>query len=317
MSARNPPTLAGHHHTVVIGGGQAGLAMSYCLGEADIEHIVIEKHTVGHEWRERRWDSFCLVTPNWQCTLPGFPYRGPDPHGFMGRDQIVAYIEAYAAMFRPPLFEHVTVTGLRRAGALFEVTTTAGACRAENVVLAVGGYHQPAMPRLAERIPSGIAVLHSAAYRNPQSLPDGEATFAPDLAANLDRADAVSEGIKDKIDRYIAAHAIVAPGEPRYVPVWQPPEGPGTLDLAAERIAAVIFCTGFHSDYRWVDVPVFDGRGYPRHQRGVTSVDGLYVLGLPWLHTWGSGRFSGIADDAEHLADHIARRRGVQFRAAS
>jgi putative flavoprotein involved in K+ transport len=70
----------------------------------------------------------------------------------------------------------------------------------------------------------------------------------------------------------------------------------------------VVWCTGFRSDYRWIEVPIFDGSGYPVHRRGVTATVGLAFLGLPWQHTWGSGRFSGVAADAQHLADHIARR---------
>ena len=93
------------HNVVVIGGGQAGLSMSYCLGLRGIDHLVLDEATVGNEWRDRRWDSFCLVTPNWQCALPGFPYQGPEPHGFMLRDEIVSYLESYARSFGPPLAE--------------------------------------------------------------------------------------------------------------------------------------------------------------------------------------------------------------------
>ena len=403
--------LGRHHRVVVVGGGQAGLAMSWHLRRRDVEHLVLERHTVGHEWRTRRWDSFCLVTPNWQCQLPGFPYAGPDPDGFMLRDEVVRYLEAYAASFGPPLREGVEVSRLRRtAGGAFELTTDAGTVTADQVVVATGPYHRPAVPRLAERLPAGIAQLHSSEYRGPDQVPDGAvlvvgtgqsgcqiaedlhlagrrvhlavggaprvarfyrgrdvvawlaemgyydkgidefadaeavrfrvnhyvtgrdggrdidlrafardgmrlhgrltgvaagtATFAGDLRHNLDNADAVAESIKDTIDRFIAARGVEAPVEKRYVPVWTPPDSTSTLGLGD--IAAVVWATGFHRDHRWVQVPVFDGRGYPTHERGVTSCPGLYFLGLPWQHTWGSGRFSGVARDAEHLADRIA-----------
>src|SRR5215813_11893055 len=107
------PADRGHRAVVVVGGGQAGLAMSYCLRELGVDHVVLERHRIGYEWRERRWDSFCLVTPNWQCQLPGFPYRGPEPDGFMVRDDVVRYLEEYAASFDPPVVEGVEVTGLR------------------------------------------------------------------------------------------------------------------------------------------------------------------------------------------------------------
>jgi putative flavoprotein involved in K+ transport len=136
----------------------------------------------------------------------------------------------------------------------------------------------------------------------------GRLELAPDLKKNLDQADAVAESIKTSIDKFIADRAIDAPVGERYVPVWEPAEEPRELDLAAEDIGTVIWSTGFSTDYRWIEVPIFDGRGYPVHKRGVTTAAGLYFLGLPWLHTWGSGRFSGVATDAAHLADQIAAR---------
>jgi putative flavoprotein involved in K+ transport len=133
-------------------------------------------------------------------------------------------------------------------------------------------------------------------------------TFARDLKANLDSADAVSESIKDTIDRHIERNEIPAPLETRYVPVWEPERELTELDYVAANISAVVWSTGFASNFRWIELPAFDGKGYPTHERGVTSVQGLYFLGLPWLYTWGSGRFSGIARDAEHLAENIAKR---------
>jgi putative flavoprotein involved in K+ transport len=398
-----------HHAVVVIGGGQAGLSMSHCLKRRGVDHVVLERHRVGHEWRARRWDTFCLVTPNWQCRLPGFPYTGDDPDGFMPRDQIVRYIEEYAASFEPPLAEGVTATRLATAGPGFEVATDHGAFTADQVVVATGPYQVPVVPRLAERLPGHVTQIHSGDYRNPRGLPPGEVLvvgsgqsgcqiaedlhldgrrvhlavggaprvarfyrgrdvvawldlmgyydrpidsfadhdairaranhyvtgrdgghdidlrafalegmrlygrltgvedgvlrFGSDLGSNLDHADAVSEGVKDSIDAFIADHGIDAPAEGRYQPVWRPVPGPGHLE--ADRVTSVIWCTGFRRDYGWIRVPAFDGTGYPVHERGVSRVPGLYFLGLPWQHTWGSGRFSGVAADAEHLARHI------------
>ena len=135
---------------------------------------MLEAHRVGHEWQTRRWDSFCLVTPNWQCRLPGFPYRGPDPDGFMVRDEIIRYLEEYVASFAPPVVEGVRVTRLRRAATgVFELSTTAGDLTADQVVIATGPYHTPSVPRMAERLPAGLLQLHSSAYRGPAQLPDG------------------------------------------------------------------------------------------------------------------------------------------------
>jgi putative flavoprotein involved in K+ transport len=144
-------------------------------------------------------------------------------------------------------------------------------------------------------------------YGRLLDIEDGCLKFKADLKANLDHADAVSEGIKDSIDAYIDARHLQVPTEPRYQPLWEPETEPDRLPL--DQIAAVIWSTGFRRDDSWIRVPVFDGRGYPTHHRGVTSVPGLYFVGLPWQHTWGSGRFGGVADDAAYLVDQIITRR--------
>jgi putative flavoprotein involved in K+ transport len=147
-------------------------------------------------------------------------------------------------------------------------------------------------------------------YGRLTGVDGGTASFADDLKVNLDRADAVAEGIKDAIDAHIDAHRIEAPAEPRYVPVWEPTAQPAALDLAEAGVGSVIWCTGFTRDHRWIEIPAFDGRGYPMHWRGVTNCPGLYFLGLPWQYSWGSGRFEAVGRDAEFLAAHIdaARR---------
>ncbi|MDN7196262.1 FAD-dependent oxidoreductase, partial [Klebsiella pneumoniae] len=137
---------------------------------------------------------------------------------------------------------------------------------------------------------------------------DGKLHTADDLRANLDGADATAQKIKDSIDAWIAQQGIDAPVEARYQAPWQP-DGPAEpIDLAA--ISAIIWAVGFHTDFSWIEVPAFDEKGYPRHQRGVSVEAGLYFLGLPWLWTWGSGRFEGVGDDALWQAEIIARRAG-------
>jgi len=292
------------------------------------------------------------------------------------------------------------------------------------VILAVGGYHVPAIPRLAAALGPRLTQLHSSSYRNPSSLPDGGIlvvgsgqsgaqiaedlhlagrevhlsvgsaprvarfyrgrdcvawledmghydmpiedhpeglaarkepnhyvtgrggghdidlramardgmhlhgrllgvegsglAFADDLAGNLDAADATAERIKDAIDRYIGEHGFEAPTEPRYTPVWEPAaDDPARTSLAQAELSTIVWATGFHSDWSWVKVPAFDGSGYPTHHRGVTTVPGLYVLGLPWLHTWGSGRFAGIDRDARYVSERVAEYRAVESRAAA
>jgi putative flavoprotein involved in K+ transport len=410
--------MSDRYPVIIIGGGQAGLSVSYCLKQRGIEHIIFEKHTIGHEWRSRRWDSFCLVTPNWQCQLPGYPYPGNDPNGFMAKDEIVKYLQGYAASFNPPIKEEVTVTKVSQMETgLFAVSTSIGEYTADRVVIAVSGYHTPKIPRLAERLPTSIYQLHSSAYQHPESLPagsvlvvgtgqsgcqiaedlhlagrqvhlcvggaprsprmyrgkdavewldrmgyydlsidehpkketarsntnhyltgrdggreidlrkfalqgmklhgrlrsidEGKLEFQDDLNQNLDRADAVAANIKQNIDRYIEKEQIDAPIEPPYIPVWQPKYPELNLDLAAANIQTVIWSTGFQTDFSWIDLPVFNGSGYPHYDRGITNLPGCYFIGLPWLYTWGSGRFSGVARDANYIAEHITIKEKV------
>lgn len=168
-----------HYPVIVVGGGQAGLATSYCLTEQGIDHLVFEKDRIGESWRSDRWDTFCLVTPNWQCRLPGFSYTeeygGDDPHGFMDREEIVEYIEAYAASFGPPIREGTGVKSVtKEEGGPFEVRTETGTYHADQVVVAVGTYHHPKVPSMADALSAEIAQLHSSGYKNPESLPAGE-----------------------------------------------------------------------------------------------------------------------------------------------
>ncbi len=421
-----------HVPVVVVGGGQAGLSMSWYLTRDGIDHIVCERDTVLHEWRDARWDSFCLVTPNWQCQLPGYPYSGDDPDGFMVAEELNAWLAGYVASFSPPVREHTTVTSVRpvQAGDGFCVQTSDPAGQstiiAGQVVVATGGYHTPRVPPVALRLPAHVVQVHSSAYRNPAALPDGPVlvvgtgqsgaqiaedlllagrqvhlavggaprfartyrgrdviawmhdtghyarpvtekpvaerdldrtnhyvtgrdggrdidlrafalqgmvlhghladitdaalVFADDLEHNLDAADAVYNGINQLIDDWIAAHHITAPPPSRYRPVWRPGAQLGSR-LPAADVAAVIWATGFTRDYRWLHASTFDGAGHPQHLRGVSPVPGLSFLGLPWLHTWGSGRFAGIAADAAHLALELRavhqRRHGVLSTTAS
>jgi putative flavoprotein involved in K+ transport len=144
-----------------------------------------------------------------------------------------------------------------------------------------------------------------------RSINDGKLEFQDDLTQNLDRADAVAANIKQNIDRYIEKEQIGVPTEPPYIPVWQPEHSELNLDLAAANIQTVIWSTGFQTDFSWIDLPVFNGSGYPHYDRGITNLPGCYFIGLPWLYTWGSGRFSGVARDANYIVEHIAIKEKV------
>jgi putative flavoprotein involved in K+ transport len=376
------------------------------------DHIIFEKNRIAHSWRNERWDSFCLVTPNHQCRLPGHPYEGDDPEGFMLKDEIVDYIESYVKKYRLPVLEGVTVTSVSKIDGYFRVTTHQGTWYCDDVVVAVGGFHIPFIPPDAGRIPKRIKQIHSVDYKRPSQIPEGETlivgsgqsgvqimedlhlagrkvhlclgnaprsprryrgkdaitwleemghyktTFAEhpdqanarsstdhyftgrdggheidlrkfalegvslygfveaitakkltlrqDLTEKLNDADKSHNAICQRIDDYIAANGIIAPNEPHYTPVWEPESEPAELSFADNNITSIIWCVGFHPNFKFIDLPVLNMRGFPETDRGVTCIPGLYFLGLPWMHTWGSARFSGIAEDADYIAAQIA-----------
>ena len=132
--------------SVVIGGGQSGLAMSRCLTDRGIDHVVLERGRIAERWRSERWESLRLLTPNWQSRLPGFLYDGPDPDGFMTMPEVVRHFERYAASFAAPVREGVTVNAVTRDGDGFRVSTDAGTWRACAVVVATGHSDRPYVP---------------------------------------------------------------------------------------------------------------------------------------------------------------------------
>jgi putative flavoprotein involved in K+ transport len=158
---------------VVVGAGQAGLAVSHELSSAGIEHIVLERGRIGQSWRQR-WDSFCLVTPNWTVRLPGRPYDGPDPDGFMPRDEIVTTLEKYARSFRAPVRENVGLSKVESpAEGGFILRTTSGDMRGRALVLATGAFQRPHRPTSAITLPSALLQMDVDAYRNERDLPPG------------------------------------------------------------------------------------------------------------------------------------------------
>ncbi len=405
-----------HYEVIIVGGGQAGLSASYCLKKENIHHLILDKGDIGDSWGKRRWDSFCLVTPNWQCRLPGFPYDGDDPKGFMLKTEIVDYVKRYAASFNPPIRTQVDVHRVfkkEETSPVFSVETSIGDFTADKIIIATGAYHIPNWLPMSKGFDTTIKQLHSVTYKNPEQLPegrilvvgsgqsgaqiaedlhlagrkvvlsvgtapraprryrgkdavewledmgyydqpitshpdadaarhktnhyltgrdggrdidlralakegmelrgqiksvaDGTICFNNDLKANLDAADETYNRIQRNIDAYITAHTIEAPEEEAYKAVWEPTiDNEQPIAYTKEGITAVIWCTGFRVKFDWIDFPdVFDERGYPTYQRGITQEKGLYFIGLPWLHTWGSGRFSHVAQDAEYISQHI------------
>lgn len=403
---------ATHIPVIIVGGGQAGLSVSHYLQAMDIDHRVFEQRTQLHNWQTQRWDSFTLVTPNWQCQLPGHPYDGDEPYGFMNREQINDYLQRFIDKVKAPVHEGVNVQRVAiNPNGGYDVDTSNGKWHCDQLVVATGGYLEPIIPRMSEKLPANIQQVQTADYKNPQQLREGsvlvvgsgqsgaqiaedlhlagrqvvlatgnaprcareyrgkdvvewlhemkyydisvtehplregvrdntnhyvtgrdggheidlrefalqgmelygsltdfdgtDLIFEPNLAEHLDSADEVYRSINTRIDAYIEKQGIDAPPEAPYQPVWQPTAERTRLNLEAAGISSVVWCIGFRPDFSWLDIPVFNGRGQPIHQRGVTRQAGIYFIGLPWLHTWGSGRFSGVSRDAEYVASYI------------
>jgi len=399
---------------IIIGAGQAGLSIAHSLQKKGIKPLILEKNYVGFSWKEQRWDSFCLVTPNWQCTLPDYQYSGADPNGFMDKENIVKYLKKYSEFVKADILEGIEVKHLVKKNEKFFISTNRGNFEADQVVIATGAYHVPNRHPLSERLPTNILQIDAREYKNANSLPDGpvlivgsgqsgcqiaedlffekrkvhlsvgsaprsprmyrgrdvvdwldrmgyysmpigehddpksvrnktnhyltgrdngreidlrkraiegmnlhgrlkEITidniqFSNDLSKNLDGADSVYCRIRNSIDEWISKNNIEAPKGEIYTPCWEPTEDVKGTQLECKNLAVVIWCTGYKSDFSWVDISVFDGTGIPVHERGVTQSPGLYFIGLPWLYTWGSGRFCGVKDDANFLADIISLR---------
>ena len=160
--------------TIVIGAGQAGLAMSSSLTAAGEEHLLLERGQVAQRWRSERWDSFRLLTPNWQTRLPGYSYRGADPEGFMGREQIVDFFDGYARSFSAPVRTGVTVLRAEQAENRWRLATSVGTFSAANIVVATGHYEVPRVPAvIASRLSADIDQLLARDYRNPETLAPG------------------------------------------------------------------------------------------------------------------------------------------------
>lgn len=398
--------------TVIIGGGQAGLAMSYYLGQLGREHIILERGRVAERWRTERWDSLAFQFPNWMMRLPGYAYAGEDPDGFMLRDGVARFVEDYARHIAPPLRCGFRVTALRQVSGTsrLAVDTEHFSLEAANVVVATGPYQEPSIPGCSVALPLATYQLTANRYTNSDQLPPGRVLvvgsgasgyqiaddllqggrsvclsvgrhrrvprryrgkdfgwwqekmglgeriaetvpggvlpplltgvnggqdvdlrrlakdgvtlvgslrgidggrlfFAPDLETNLAKGDVGIFGFTRLVDEFVAQHGLIAPEDS---PVGQtavtPISSTAHLDLSAAGITSLIWATGYRYDFSWIKCPVLTEGGTPIHRRGVTSVPGVCVLGLPLLHRIKSSFLWGVGDDAAHLAQHIAGR---------
>jgi len=367
-----------HYEVIIIGAGQAGLSMAHCLQKKGIDYLILEQsNCVAHNWRHERWDKFCLVTPNWQCQLPGFPYQGNDPNGFMVKHEIIDYLESYYESFLPPIKFHTSVKSLSKHDETFYIETSNRHFTCDEVVVACGSYHKPNILPAAKSMPKNIVHIHSRDYKNPKSLPKGDVmivgtgqsgcqiaedlhyykttigehpqgenaphatnhyvtgrdggrdlnlrifaeqgmklygklsnvnngfvSFHDDLVENLDNADAVAERINQSIEDYIQNNNIDAPKDNNVYSNYVPSSS-CNLDMNVSEISCVIWATGFNTHFDWIKLPVLDKRNRVKQKRGISEIQGLYFLGLNWMHTWGSGRFYHVGRDAEFLSSKV------------
>jgi putative flavoprotein involved in K+ transport len=183
--------LVGTVDAVVVGAGQAGLAMSHYLSAHGVEHVVLERGEVANSWRHERWDSLRLLTPNWQARLPGYRYSGADPDGYMTASEVASFIAGYASFCAAPVRAATTVTAVQADGGGYCVETNRGRWRSRALVVASGACNAPAVPTLGAAIPERIACLTPFDYRNPDSLPDGDVLVVGASATGLQLADEI------------------------------------------------------------------------------------------------------------------------------
>jgi putative flavoprotein involved in K+ transport len=177
--------------TVVIGAGHAGLAASRCLTERSIDHLILERGEVANSWRQERWDSLRLLTPNWQSRLPGYRYEGADPDGYMTMGEVIDFISRYSVVSSAPVRTHTTVTCVRRADGGYHVVTSTGDVSCRTVVLASGACNVPSVPALRAAVPASIESVTPFDYRNPDHLPEGGVLVVGASATGVQLADEI------------------------------------------------------------------------------------------------------------------------------
>lgn len=274
-------------NVAIIGAGQAGLSLSHELTHAGVEHVVLERGSVGESWR-RRWDSFRLVVPNWSVHLPGAPYDGDDPDGFMPKDEIVDFLGRYAASFSAPLRKGVEVTAIEPLeDGTFMLRTSTGDVRAREVVLASGGYQRAHRPAAAQQVPmDSLLTIDAEGYANPGALPEGDLLIVGSGQTGCQLAEECFEAGRNV---YLACGR--APWVPRRIEGRDAVSWVLDTDFYEARLADLPSPT-----VRLLSNPQFTGHG-GGHDLNYRT---LQALGVELV-----GRFAGVEDGRLHFAQDL------------
>ena len=410
---------------IVVGAGHAGLSISYHLKDLHLNHLVLEKGSIGDTWHNQRWDTFKLNTPNKWNLLPGQENMFQDSEGFCPASEFAAFLEGYSSKFQLPVIENCEVVSVEYVpgSKIFSVHVsengTAKNYKCKQIVVASGGQNIKSIPSFARNISQEIVQLHTSEYRNSYALPDGailvigsaqsgvqiaedlitrdrkvfistsqvprvprryrgkdivdwlvlsgfydlqtvdvtdplilrmkqpqvstvglqghtlslqglarngavilgktentdgaDISLQPNATTNIRFADEFSKKIKLMIDDYIQKSQLDAP-PPEEDPDDNPVEAVSfasdstSLNLKENNITSIIWATGFTGDFSYLKLPVFNSNGTPSHKNGISDIEGLYFLGLPWLRKRKSGIILGIEEDARFMARQISAK---------
>jgi putative flavoprotein involved in K+ transport len=263
---------------VVIGAGQAGLAMSWWLAQRSIDHVVLERGEVAHSWKTERWDSLRLLTPNWQSRLPGYRYQGDDPGGFRTMPETIGFIERYASAISAPVRAHTRVVSVQRREAGYEVATDRGNWQCETVVLATGACNIPVWPAVARAVPRSIKALSPLQYRNPDQIEDGGVLVVGASASGLQIADELHRSGRP-VTLAVGEHVRV-PRTYRDTDIQWWMEASGVLDQRYDEVDDIV---------RARNVPSLQLAGFADHR--TLNLNSLKRIGV--VH---AGRLVGIND---------------------
>ncbi|MEH7236656.1 flavin-containing monooxygenase [Bacillus sp. JJ1562] len=341
------------YDVVIIGAGQAGLAMGFYLKKTNQSFLLLDRaKEIGDVWRNR-YDSLTLFTPRAYSELPDIQMEG-QRQGYPTKDEVADYLTKYASYHSLPIQLNTSVVRVTKAEKGFQIETTNETIHTKNVIIATGPFQEPSIPKIAEALSNHVFQIHSSQYKNPDQLKNGPvlvvgggssgAQIAVELAKGRDvylsvsqrhtfipqnlggksifwwfdkfgilKADATSKLgklIKSRPDPIFgfelkkAIHSRKITLKPRTTNIKE--DTFFFQDKSDLKVSNVVWATGYRSNYQWLQIPeVLQQNGQPEHIRGITTIKGLYFLGLPWQSRRGSALLQGVADDAKYIIQHF------------